>query len=150
MEGNELDRLKKIRQEWETDLEKRGVQERKKEFFTRSRIPVKRVYTPIDLEETGFDYVKGSQFPGGISLYTGGGAVDVRESLWLIGQYGGFGSPEETNQRFKYLLSQGITAYHHAGSSNPDGLRLRSSHGERGGWKDGGCGRLTSRHRGHF
>jgi len=34
-----------------------------------------------------------------------------RENLWLIGQYGGFGSPEETNQRFKYLLSQGITAF---------------------------------------
>jgi methylmalonyl-CoA mutase N-terminal domain/subunit len=34
-----------------------------------------------------------------------------RENLWLIGQYGGFGSAEETNQRFKYLLDQGITAF---------------------------------------
>jgi len=34
-----------------------------------------------------------------------------RENLWLIGQYGGFGSAQETNQRFKYLLSKGITAF---------------------------------------
>jgi methylmalonyl-CoA mutase N-terminal domain/subunit len=111
MEGKELDRLKKIRQEWETDLEKKGVQERKNEFFTRSRIPVKRVYTPIDLEEAGFDYVKDLNFPGEYPYTRGVDPLMYREDLWLIGQYGGFGSPEETNQRFKYLLSQGITAF---------------------------------------
>jgi len=111
MEGKELDQLKRIRQEWETDLEKKGVQERKNEFFTRSRIPVKRVYTPIDLEESGFDYVKDLNFPGEYPYTRGVDPLMYRENLWLIGQYGGFGSPEETNQRFKYLLSQGITAF---------------------------------------
>ena len=110
MEGKSLDQLKKIRQDWETDLEKKGVQERSKEFFTRSRIPVKRVYTPIDLQEVGFDYVKDLNFPGEYPYTRGVDPLMYRENLWLIGQYGGFGSPEETNQRFKYLLSQGITA----------------------------------------
>src|SRR3972149_6500460 len=111
MEGKELDRWYEIRQEWETDLEKKGVQERKNEFFTRSKIPVKRVYTPIDLEEAGFDYLKDLNFPGEYPYTRGVDPLMYRENLWLIGQYGGFGSPEETNQRFKYLLSQGITAF---------------------------------------
>ena len=82
MEGKELDQLKRIRQEWETDLEKKGVQERKKEFFTRSRIPVKRVYTPIDLEEAGFDYVKDLNFPGEYPYTRGVEPSDVQgESL---------------------------------------------------------------------
>ena len=111
MEGKELERLKKIRHEWETDLGKKGVKERRNEFFTRSKIPVKRVYTPIDLEEAGFDYVKDLNFPGEYPYTRGVEPLMYRENLWLIGQYGGFGSPQETNQRLKYLLSQGITAF---------------------------------------
>ena len=111
MERKELDQLKKIRQEWETDLGKKGLKERRNEFITRSRIPVKRVYTPIDLEEAGFDYVKDLNFPGEYPYTRGIEPLMYRENLWLIGQYGGFGSAEETNRRFKYLLSQGITAF---------------------------------------
>jgi methylmalonyl-CoA mutase N-terminal domain/subunit len=111
MEGKELEQLKKIQQAWETDLEKKGVKERRKEFFTRSKIPVKRVYTPLDLQEAGFDYIKDLGFPGEYPYTRGVEPLMYRENLWLIGQYGGFGSPEETNQRFKYLISQGITAF---------------------------------------
>jgi methylmalonyl-CoA mutase N-terminal domain/subunit len=107
----ELEGLKKIRREWEMDLEKKGVKERRKEFFTRSKIPVKRVYSPLDLEEAGFDYVRDLNFPGEYPYTRGIEPLMYRENLWLIGQYGGFGSPEETNQRFKYLLSKGITAF---------------------------------------
>ncbi len=111
MESKDLDQLKKIRQDWEADLEKKGLKERRPEFFTRSRIPVKRVYTPLDLQEKGFDYTKDLNFPGEYPYTRGVDPLMYRENLWLIGQYGGFGSPEETNQRFKYLLSQGITAF---------------------------------------
>jgi methylmalonyl-CoA mutase, N-terminal domain len=107
----ELDRLKKLQDKWEADVNKRGVKERKEQFFTRSKIPVKRVYTPVDLEEAGFDYIKDLNFPGEYPYTRGIEPGMYRENLWLIGQYGGFGSPEETNQRFKYLLSQGITAF---------------------------------------
>jgi methylmalonyl-CoA mutase N-terminal domain/subunit len=111
MEEKDLEAMKKIRQDWETDLEKKGVKERRKAFFTRSKIPVKRVYSPLDLEESGFEYVKDLNFPGQYPYTRGIEPLMYRENLWLIGQYGGFGSPEETNQRFKYLLSKGITAF---------------------------------------
>jgi methylmalonyl-CoA mutase N-terminal domain/subunit len=107
----EIDRLKRDRDHWEIEIEKRGARERKDTFLTRSEIPVKRVYTPIDLEEAGFDYGKDLNFPGEYPYTRGIEPLMYRENLWLIGQYGGFGSPEETNQRFKYLLSQGITAF---------------------------------------
>jgi methylmalonyl-CoA mutase N-terminal domain/subunit len=109
--GEDPKLLKKIRDEWETNLEKKGIKERRNEFLTRSKIPVKRVYTPIDLEEAGFDYMKDLNFPGEYPYTRGIEPLMYRENLWLIGQYGGFGSPEETNRRFKYLLSEGITAF---------------------------------------
>jgi methylmalonyl-CoA mutase N-terminal domain/subunit len=111
MEERDIDHMKTKREAWETDLETKGVQERKKEFLTRSRIPVKRVYTPIDLEEAGFNYPNYLNFPGEYPYTRGVDPLMYRENLWLIGQYGGFGSPEETNKRFHYLLSQGITAF---------------------------------------
>ncbi len=107
----EIDRLKRSRDRWEIQVEKREAKERKKTFLTRSGFPVKRVYTPIDLEEAGFDYKKDLNFPGEYPYTRGIEPLMYRENLWLIGQYGGFGSPEETNRRFQYLLSQGITAF---------------------------------------
>jgi methylmalonyl-CoA mutase N-terminal domain/subunit len=111
MKGEELDLLRRARDHWTSKIQRGGVKERKNEFLTRSEIPVKRVYTPMDLEEAGFDYVKDLNFPGEYPYTRGIESLMYRENLWLIGQYGGFGSPEETNQRFKYLLSQGITAF---------------------------------------
>ena len=72
---------------------------------------MKRVYTPIDLEEAGFEYAKDLNFPGEYPYTRGIEPGMYRENLWLIGQYGGFGSAEETNKRFNYLLSKGITAF---------------------------------------
>ncbi|MFH1124686.1 MAG: methylmalonyl-CoA mutase family protein [Pseudomonadota bacterium] len=111
MRGEEMDQVKKAHDEWERKIEEAGNKERKTQFLTRSRIPVKRVYTPLDLEETGFDYVKDLNFPGEYPYTRGIDPLMYREKLWLIGQYGGLGSAEETNKRFKYLLSQGITAF---------------------------------------
>ncbi|MCJ7595228.1 MAG: methylmalonyl-CoA mutase family protein [Desulfobacterales bacterium] len=111
MRGEEMDQVKKAHDEWERKIEEAGTKERKTQFLTRSRIPVKRVYTPLDLEKAGFDYVKELNFPGEYPYTRGIDPLMYREKLWLIGQYGGFGSAEETNKRFKYLLSQGITAF---------------------------------------
>jgi methylmalonyl-CoA mutase N-terminal domain/subunit len=111
MTGEEIEQIKRSRECWESEIEKKGVKERKDVFLTRSKIQVKRVYTPIDLEEAGFDYGKDLNFPGEYPYTRGIEPLMYRENLWLIGQYGGFGSPEETNRRFNYLLSQGITAF---------------------------------------
>ena len=112
MGNDEMNLIKKTRAAWEKKIAEAGTKERKTEFLTRSRIPVKRVYTPLDLKETGFDYVKSLNFPGEYPFTRGIDPLMYRENLWLIGQYGGFGSAEETNQRFKYLLSQGIIPLH--------------------------------------
>jgi methylmalonyl-CoA mutase N-terminal domain/subunit len=111
MKENELDRLRSLRGEWEKGIRQRGIEERIKDFYTRSKIPVKKVYTPVDLKEAGFDYEKDLHFPGRYPYTRGIEPAMYREKLWFVGQYGGFGSPEETNQRFKYLLGQGITAF---------------------------------------
>jgi len=110
MKENSLDSLRSLREKWETNLREKGNKERRKVFLTRSKIPVRNVYTPLDLEQDGFDYLKDLNLPGEYPYTRGIEPLMYRENLWLIGQYGGFGSPEETNQRFKYLLSRGITA----------------------------------------
>jgi methylmalonyl-CoA mutase N-terminal domain/subunit len=111
MEGKKTETLKEIRERWEKDIQEKGIKERKSQFFTRSKIPVKSVYTPLDLEEAGFEYVKDLNLPGEYPYTRGIEPLMYRENLWLMGQYGGFGSAEETNQRYKYLLDQGITAF---------------------------------------
>ena len=111
MRREDLDLLKRIQDDWERQIEKRGAKERMDGFFTRSKIPIKRVYTPVDLEEAGFEYAKDLNFPGEYPYTRGIEPGMYRENLWLIGQYGGFGSAEETNKRFNYLLSKGITAF---------------------------------------
>jgi methylmalonyl-CoA mutase N-terminal domain/subunit len=102
--------LKSLRERWDTNLREMGNKERRPDFLTRSKIPVRNLYTPLDLQQRGFDYLKDLNFPGEYPYTRGIEPLMYRENLWLIGQYGGFGSPEETNQRFKYLLSRGITA----------------------------------------
>ncbi len=112
MKEKSFDRMRSLREDLgnSTFGKREPKKERKKDFLTRSKIPVRNVYTPLDLEEGGFDYLKDLNFPGEYPYTRGIEPLMYRENLWLIGQYGGFGSPEETNQRFKYLLSRGITA----------------------------------------
>ena len=72
-----------------------------------SDIPLKSVYTPDDL--TGWDYEKQLGDPGQFP-YTRGIHHDMyRGKLWTMRQFAGYGGPEETNARFKYLLGQGQT-----------------------------------------
>jgi len=82
---------------------------RKKErvYETISGIPLKPVYTKDDLKD--FDYDRQLADPGQFP-YTRGIHQDMyRGKLWTMRQFAGFGGPEETNERFKYLLSQGQT-----------------------------------------
>ncbi|MHB1418110.1 MAG: acyl-CoA mutase large subunit family protein [Bacillota bacterium] len=81
--------------------------ESKKEFVTDSGIPVERLYTPLDLESQ--DYENSLGLPGEYPYTRGVQPTMYRGRLWTMRQYAGFGSAEETNQRFKYLLEQGQT-----------------------------------------
>jgi methylmalonyl-CoA mutase, N-terminal domain len=74
---------------------------------TLSGIPLKAVYTAEDLKD--FDYKTSLNDPG-LFPYTRGIHQDMyRGKVWTMRQFAGFGGPEETNTRFKYLLAQGQT-----------------------------------------
>lgn len=65
------------------------------------------VYTPDNLKDT--DYLKDIGFPGDFPFVRGVYPSMYRGKLWTMRQYAGFGTPEETNAHFKYLLEQGNT-----------------------------------------
>ena len=76
-------------------------------FETTSKIPVKALYTPSDLE--GRDYNSEVGFPGEYPFTRGVHPTMYRGRLWTMRQYAGMGDAEESNKRYKYLLSQGTT-----------------------------------------
>ena len=103
-------RITQAKESWERDclkpvLEQAG--ESKKKFSTPSGVPIKRVYTPLDLDEKGWDYLEKLGFPGAYPYTRGITPTMYRTSLWRVAVYGGFGTAEETNKRFKYILEQG-------------------------------------------
>lgn len=72
-----------------------------------SDIPLKAVYTPDDLKH--WDYKEALNDPGQFPYTRGIHETMYREKLWTMRQFAGYGGPEETNERFKFLLTQGQT-----------------------------------------
>ncbi|MCX8104121.1 MAG: methylmalonyl-CoA mutase family protein [Candidatus Bipolaricaulota bacterium] len=81
--------------------------ERKKRFITVSNEEIKRLYTPEDIQD--LDYERDLGYPGEYPFTRGVYPTMYRGRLWTMRQFAGFGGPEETNQRFKYLLREGQT-----------------------------------------
>ncbi|MGQ9459606.1 MAG: acyl-CoA mutase large subunit family protein [Candidatus Bathyarchaeaceae archaeon] len=81
--------------------------ERLKEFTTVSGMPIERLYTPMDVED--LNYVRDLGFPGEFPFTRGVYPTGYRGRLWTMRLYAGFGTAEESNQRFKYLLEHGQT-----------------------------------------
>jgi methylmalonyl-CoA mutase N-terminal domain/subunit len=81
--------------------------ERKTRFETVSLEEVNRLYTPSDT--AGIDFERDTSFPGEFPYTRGIHPTGYRGKLWTMRQFAGFGTPEETNARFKYLLKQGQT-----------------------------------------
>lgn len=79
--------------------------ERRETFTSSSDIPVKRLYTPADT--TGVDYEKSLGFPGEYPFTRGVQPTMYRSRFWTMRQYAGFGTAEESNQRYRFLLEQG-------------------------------------------
>ncbi|MGQ9556986.1 MAG: acyl-CoA mutase large subunit family protein [Desulfurispora sp.] len=94
---------------WEEKLaaQRQKRPERQAEFVTDSGISLHTVYTPDDL--AGADYARDLALPGEYPFTRGVQPNMYRGRLWTMRQYAGFGSAEETNERFKYLLEQGQT-----------------------------------------
>jgi len=105
----ERDDLRPAFQRWEQTTLKQVLDrfpERYDEFITTSGEPVERLYTPLDLEE---DYLDKLSFPGEYPFTRGVHPTMHRGRLWTMRMFAGFGTAEETNARFKYLLEQGQT-----------------------------------------
>ena len=85
----------------------RQSKERKNEFRNSSNMLIKRLYTPEDLEE--LDYMRDLGFPGEYPFLRGVHATMYRGRFWTMRQFSGFGTAEQTNKRFKYLLKEGET-----------------------------------------
>lgn len=93
---------------WQEDVKKttQRFPERKETFHTSSDIPIERLYTPDKMDE---DYIEEIGFPGQYPYTRGIQPTMYRSRYWTMRQYAGFGSAEETNRRFRYLLKQGQT-----------------------------------------
>jgi methylmalonyl-CoA mutase N-terminal domain/subunit len=101
---NRFEEIKKQKEIWKkTNLETRSL----KKVKTESEIEVDVLYTPDDIEEV--DYLRDVGFPGQYPFTRGVQPTMYRERIWTMRQYSGFGTAEETNRRFKYLLDQGQT-----------------------------------------
>jgi methylmalonyl-CoA mutase N-terminal domain/subunit len=85
----------------------RAKQEERREMFRASSFPVEPLYTPEDLTERDLEADLG--YPGTFPFTRGIRPTMYRGRLWTMRQYAGFGSAEETNRRFRYLLEQGQT-----------------------------------------
>ncbi|HJQ35128.1 MAG TPA: methylmalonyl-CoA mutase family protein [Pyrinomonadaceae bacterium] len=81
--------------------------ERRKSFETVSLDEVNRLYTPADTAD--IDFERDTSFPGEFPYTRGIHPTGYRGKLWTMRQFAGFGTPEETNARFKYLLEHGQT-----------------------------------------
>lgn len=81
--------------------------ERKNRFETTSGIEIKRIYTPVDIQN--LNYLQDLGFPGEFPFTRGVQPTMYRGRLWTMRQYSGFGTAEETNKRYRYLLEQGQT-----------------------------------------
>ncbi len=105
--GNDIEKEKK-RWEKETLLPYLSTSpERLEEFTTVSGRKISLLYTPLELGN--FDYMRGLGFPGEYPFTRGIHPTLYRGRLWTMRQFSGFGTPEDTNKRYKYLLSQGQT-----------------------------------------
>lgn len=104
-----LDEIVRRKEKWEakTVLKSFDKLPERGEFSTTSHIPVSRVYSPIEVAD--IDYLRDLGFPGEFPFTRGVYPTMYRARLWTMRQYAGFGTAEQTNQRFKYLLSHGQT-----------------------------------------
>jgi methylmalonyl-CoA mutase N-terminal domain/subunit len=105
---DEVARVAAERQAWEASTVAKAtkrVPEAHPNATTQSGMPIKRLYTPEDAR--GLDYDRDLNFPGEYPYTRGAQPTMYRAKPWTMRMFAGFGTAEETNERFKYLLRQG-------------------------------------------
>jgi len=110
LDKDKLEKIKQKKSDWEKNNYSQLVKkhpERKEKFENLSWNEIKSLYTPEDIAH--LDYLRDIGFPGEFPFLRGVHATKYRGRLWTMRQFAGFGSAEETNQRYKYLLDHGET-----------------------------------------
>ena len=105
-----LTEIQQALEQWEESTLRKSLErfpERQEEFITTSSEPVNRLYTPLDVAD--LDYLRDLGNPGEYPYTRGIHATMHRGRLWTMRMFAGFGTAEETNERFHYLLEQGQT-----------------------------------------
>ena len=107
--GKKIGEIEEARRKWSDNLEPKLAKrpERKAHFVNTSGIPIKRVYTPLEIAD--FDYMRELGLPGEYPFTRGVQDTMYRGRLWTMRQYAGFGTAEDTNRRYRFLLEQGQT-----------------------------------------
>ena len=109
-EQEEQKSLNEQRDRWEETTLKSTLDrhpERMEKFMTTSSAPVERLYTPLDTAD--LDYMRDLGFPGEYPFTRGVHSTMHRGRLWTMRMFAGFGTAEETNARYKYLMEHGET-----------------------------------------
>ena len=109
-EHDSLDAIARGKAEWEQQtlfpfMERRP--ERRAAFRTISGTEMNRVYTPLDVADVGYTEAVG--FPGEFPYTRGPYATMYRAQPWTMRQIAGFGTADDTNERFRFLIAQGQT-----------------------------------------
>jgi methylmalonyl-CoA mutase N-terminal domain/subunit len=110
MSHEEREKIEGLRARWNDRTVKKVLDrapERQASFTTSSGLPLERTYTPLDV--AGQDYGRDLGFPGEYPFTRGVQPTMYRGRFWTMRQYAGFGTAEESNRRYRYLLQQGQT-----------------------------------------
>jgi methylmalonyl-CoA mutase, N-terminal domain len=109
-DDKDLAHLRQAKHAWKRHILQKTLErlpERQPQFTTMSSIALEPVYTPLDVANLDYQTVLG--FPGEYPFTRGVQPSMYRSRFWTMRQYAGFGTAEESNQRYKYLLHQGQT-----------------------------------------
>lgn len=100
---NHIDEIRRARRDWQRKAEQLKTLPLK--FTTVSGEPIEMLYTPDDIAHT--NYLSDIGFPGEFPYTRGIHQTMYRGKIWTMRQFAGFGTPEDTNERYHYLLSHG-------------------------------------------
>ena len=103
---NGVDKTEELRKQWEAKSRSNGAKH-EGAYTTVSGTPINVLYTPSDLQ--GMDFSTDIGFPGEFPYTRGIHPTGYRGKLWTMRQFAGFGTPEDTNERYHYLLDHGQT-----------------------------------------
>ncbi len=109
LSGDAMAQLRRARDDWETRVVAKATAKlplRKERFSTLSDVDVPDLATPLDTPQ---DYERTLGFPGEFPYTRGVQPTMYRGRLWTMRMFAGFGTPKQTNERFKFLLANGQT-----------------------------------------